>query len=240
MNYTLADLDDLIKDDVITRKQAKDYVYLYRSGLFCAKTTLRLYICTAYDSDYMFKKVKGQEEEERFRDIIKQKKNRVIPTNTMLDEVYSNIVMIYRCIEKGTKKDVDEAIKYFESSGLYLDYYTRDEIYEEEYYKDSFFEINNKPRVKDISQYETCSIYQCQYFYENEFYFHCLISYLFNDTAQELESVTADMFHECGKHLTQNERNIIMEILNRRHEIKLAAILLDTRPQETVYSEFDL
>lgn len=158
----------------------------------------------------------------------------------MLDEVYSNIVMIYRCIEKGTKNDVDEAIKYFESSGLYLDYYTRDEIYEEEYYEDLFFEINNKPRVKDISQYETCSIYQCQYFYENGFYFHCLISYLFNDTAQELESVTADMFHECGKHLTQKERNIIIEILNRRHEIKLAAILLDTRPQETVYSEFDL
>ena len=158
----------------------------------------------------------------------------------MLDEVYSNIVTIYRCIERGSKQDVDEAIRYFESNRLYLNYFTRDEVYEEDYYDDLFYEIDDKPRVKNISRYETCSIYQCRYFYENGFYFHCLISYLFNDTAQELESVTTDMFHECGKHLTQNERNIIMEILNRRHEIKLAAILLDTRPQETVYSEFDL
>ena len=148
--------------------------------------------------------------------------------------------MIYRCIERGLKDDIDEAIRYFDSNRLYLGYYTEDEVYEEEYYENSFFEINNKPRIKNINQYTTCSIYQCQYFYENEFYFHCLISYLFNDTAQELESVTTDMFHECGEHLEQKERDIIMEILNRRHEIKLAAILLDTRPQETVYSEFDL
>lgn len=59
MNYTLADLDEMIKDDIITRKQAKDYAYLYKSKLFCARTTLRLYICTAYDSDYMFNRVKG-------------------------------------------------------------------------------------------------------------------------------------------------------------------------------------
>lgn len=59
MNYTLADLDDMIKDEIITHKQAEDYTYLYKSKLFCAKTTLRLYICNAYESDYMFKKVKG-------------------------------------------------------------------------------------------------------------------------------------------------------------------------------------
>lgn len=59
MNYTLADLDDMIKDDIITHKQARDYAYLYTSDLFCTKTTLRLYICNTYDSDYMFKKVKG-------------------------------------------------------------------------------------------------------------------------------------------------------------------------------------
>lgn len=158
----------------------------------------------------------------------------------MLDEVYSNIVTIYRCIERGSKQDVDEAIRYFESNRLYLNYFTRDEVYEEDYYDDLFYEIDDKPRVKNISRYETCSIYQCRYFYENGFYFHCLISYLFNDTAQELEFVTADMFHECGEYLTQKERDIIMEILNRRHDIKLAAILLDTKPKETVYSEFDL
>lgn len=59
MNHTLVDLDEMIKDGVITQEQSKDYAYLYKSGLFCAKTTLRLYICSAYDSDYMFKKVKG-------------------------------------------------------------------------------------------------------------------------------------------------------------------------------------
>ena len=148
--------------------------------------------------------------------------------------------MIYRCIERELKNDIDEAIRYFDSNRLCLDYYTEDEVYEEEYYENSFYEINGQPRVKNIRKNTMNNVYQCQYFYDNGFYYHCLISYLFNDTAQELESVTTDMFHECGEHLEQKERDIIMEILNRRHEIKLAAILLDTRPQETVYSEFDL
>lgn len=239
MNYTLADLDDLIKDEIITRKQARDYDYLYKSGLFCAKTTLRLYICNAYDSDYMFKKVKEQEEEESTRKIFKSKDSKAVRTNTVLDNIYFNITMIYRCVEKGLKNEINEAIQFYDSNKL-LEYYTIDEVYDEEYYENSFFEINGNPRVKDIRRRIANNIYQCQYFYENRFYFHCLVSYLFNNTAQELESVTTDMFHECGKHLAQKERDIIMEVLNRRHEIKLAAILLDTKPKETIYSEFDL
>ena len=79
---------------------------------------------------------------------------------------------------------------------------------------------------------------QCDYFYYAKKYYHLLISCLYNSSADII--LNNDLFKYSCLHLNDNERDIILNILNRRNMIEHIAILLDTKTIRNASRNFDL
>ena len=133
--------------------------------------------------------------------------------------IYCIIIHIDEIINNGVNLSTEDAVNYYQSNYDILDYFYC--IYPERY--DNDYEI-------------TIIFPQCDYFYYTKKYFHYLICCLYNNEIM----FTYDKFKYSCLHLNDNERDIILNILNKRNMVEHIAILLDTKPIGGDSKNFDL
>ena len=136
-----------------------------------------------------------------------------------ITNIYCMIIYIDEIINNGIDLSTEDAVNYYQSNYDILDYSYC--FYQERY--DHDFE-------------KTIIFPQCDYFYYTKKYFHYLICCLYNNGIM----FTYDKFKYSCSHLSNNERNIILNILNTRNLVEYIAILLDTKPIENTSRNFDL
>ena len=142
-----------------------------------------------------------------------------------ITNIYCVIIHIDEIINNGVDLSTEDAVNYYQSNYDLLNYY---------------YLIFPDKDDTDIWQeaHVTFIFPQCDYFYYAKKYYHLLISCLYNSSVDAI--LTNDLFKYSCLHLNDNERDIILNILNRRNMVEHIAILLDTKPIENASRNFDL
>lgn len=142
-----------------------------------------------------------------------------------ITNIYGRIIDIDEIINTGVCLSTEDAISYYQSNYNILNYY--------------YLLLPDRYNTNIWQKISATIIFpQCDYFYYAKKYYHLLISCLYNSSVNTI--LTNDLFKYSCLHLNDNERDIILNVLNRRNMVEHIAILLDTKPIRGDSKNFDL